>query len=97
MLHLIFQSTFDNALLHRIESGDDVVFFENAIFRLIEGSVFSVELQKMRQRNIHLHVLTCDIETRGIESGEITAGIEVIDYPGLVELTEKSRVIRTWS
>ncbi len=36
MLHLIFQSPIAHSVLQRIESGDDVVFFENAVLGLIE-------------------------------------------------------------
>lgn len=96
MLHLIFQSTFDDSLLQRIDS-DDVVFLENSIFRLINGSALTEKLQEMRQRNIQLYVLKSDLETRGIDASQLATDFIIIDYPGLVELTEKNKVIRTWS
>jgi tRNA 2-thiouridine synthesizing protein B len=97
MLHLIFQSTFDDSLLHRMDSGDDLVFLESSVFRLIKGSVLTDELEKMSKLNINLYVLKCDLETRGIDAGELALGFDLIDYPGLVQLTEKNKVIRTWS
>ena len=40
MLHLIFQSPIELALLERIVSGDDVVFLENAVLRILaKGSL----------------------------------------------------------
>jgi len=97
MLHLIFQSTVDNALLQRIDSGDDVVFLENAVFRVIKQGLSSVELQPLLKNRVYLYVLDIELETRGINAEELVSGIEIIDYPGLVGLTEKNRVIRTWS
>ncbi len=97
MLHLIFQSTFDRSLLDRLKSSDDVVFLENAIFCLIKGSVKSDELYKQPKRTINLYVLKCDLETRGVRRNELLFGVETIDYPELVKMTEKNRVIRTWS
>lgn len=97
MLHLIFQSTFDSSLLNRFESSDDIVFLESAIFRLIKDSKLNDELQKMHKSTINLYVLKCDIETRGFLRNELFFGVEVIDYSDLVKMTEKNRVIRTWS
>jgi tRNA 2-thiouridine synthesizing protein B len=97
MLHLIFQSTVDSALLQRIDSGGDVVFLENAVFRVIKQGLSSVELQSLLKNRVYLYVLDIELETRGINAAELVSGIEIIDYPGLVGLTEKNRVICTWS
>jgi tRNA 2-thiouridine synthesizing protein B len=97
MLHLIFQSPIAHSVLQRIESGDDVVFFENAVFRLIKGTILSSELQQMLNNNVHLWVLSAELDTRGIQINKLIQGVEVIDFVGVVKLTEKNKVIRTWS
>ncbi len=97
MLHLVFQSNIDTSLIDRIGSRDDVVFLENAIFRLIKNSVLSDELQKVQKRSTKLYVLACDIETRGVLKSELSLGIKTIEYPELVKLAENNKVIRTWS
>ena len=97
MLHLISQSFLDNSVLHRIDSGDDVVFLENAVFRVIEGNIWSPELHQLLKNNVHLYVLNNELETRGVVEEELVLGIEIIDYSGLVRLTEKNKVIKTWS
>lgn len=97
MLHLVFQSNIDTSLIDRIGSRDDVVFLENAIFRLIKNSVLSDELQKVQKRSTNLYVLACDIETRGVLKSELSLGIKTIEYPELVKLAENNKVIRTWS
>ena len=97
MLHLIYQSPLETSIIQRIESGDDVVFFENAVFRVNNGCVQRTELEKMLANNVHLYVLSDELEIRGVKTDELALGIAVIDYSGLVALTEKNKTIRTWN
>ncbi|MGR9000426.1 MAG: sulfurtransferase complex subunit TusB [Gammaproteobacteria bacterium] len=96
MLHLIFQSPIDAAILERIDSGDDVVFLENSVLRILQEGCLSDTLSRLLNYN-HLYVLADDIEVRGIGADELVNGIEVIDYSELVRLTVKNPVIQTWS
>jgi len=97
MLHLIFQSSIDSALLQRIDTGDDVVFLDSAICRIMKNGVLKDELQQMLGNRIYLHVLAVELETRGIGGEELVSGFNVIDYAALVELTENNKLIRTWT
>jgi len=96
MLHLIFQSPIDIAILERIDSGDDVVFFENSVMRILKNGCFSDTLMQLLKQN-RLYVLADDIVVRGINADELVNGIEVIDYSELVKLTVKNPVIQSWS
>ena len=96
MLHLIFQSPIDIAILERIDSGDDVVFLENSVLCMLQKGSLSDTLTQLLNRN-RLCVLAEDIDVRGITTDELIKGIEVIDYAGLVALTVKNPVIQTWS
>jgi tRNA 2-thiouridine synthesizing protein B len=96
MLHLIFQSPIEMAVLERIDSGDDVVFLENAVLRILKKSSLCTILTQLLTRN-RLYVLVDDIEVRGIVVAELVNGIEVIDYSGMVDLTVKNPVIQSWS
>jgi tRNA 2-thiouridine synthesizing protein B len=95
VLHLIFQSPIEIAILERIDSGDVVVFLENAVLRVIIDSDLSDTLTQQLGRN-RLCVLSDDIAVRGIAPNELVKGIEVIDYAGLVELTVNNPVIQSW-
>ena len=97
MLHLIFQSPIEDSVLQRIDSGDVIVFHENAIFALNKKGTLKEKLLSMLKNNIHLCVLDDVLDARGISVTELIMGIEVIDYCSLVELTEKNNVIRTWN
>lgn len=97
MLHLIFQSSIDKALVQRIENLDEVIFLESALFQLNKMGVFSTELEQMLKNSIRCYVLDVELETRGIKIEELVAGVEVIDYSQFVELTETNKVIKTWN
>ncbi|MDD1625745.1 MAG: sulfurtransferase complex subunit TusB [Methylococcaceae bacterium] len=96
MLHLIFQSPIDIAILERIDSGDDAVFLENSVLRILQKGSLSDTLTQLLKQN-RLCVLADDIEVRGIVADELVNGIEVIDYSELVRLTVKNPVIQSWS
>jgi tRNA 2-thiouridine synthesizing protein B len=96
VLHLIFQSPIESAILARIDAGDVVVFLENAVLRILQNSVISNTLAQQLSCN-RLCVLSDDIAVRGIAPDELVNGIEVIDYAELVELTVNNPVIQSWS
>ena len=96
MLHLIFQSPIETAILERIDSGDVVVFLENAVLRVLQNSGMSDTLTQQLGSN-RLCVLSDDIAVRGIVHDDLVKGFEVIDYAGLVELTVNNPVIQSWT
>jgi len=95
MLHLVFQSPIEIAILERIDSGDDVVFLENSVLRILQKGYLSGSLTQLLKQS-RLYVLANDIEIRGIAANELVNGIEVIDYPELVSLTVKNPLIQSW-
>ena len=96
MLHLIFQSPIQTAVLERIASGDDVVFLESSVLRLLEkGSMKSILAPLLKHTK--LYVLKEDVDARGIQASELIVGIAMIDYKYLVELTVKNPHIQTWN
>jgi len=97
MLHLIFKSASDKALVQRIDNLDEVIFLESALFQLNKQGVFSKALEKMLKGRTRCYVLDVELETRGITIDELVAGIELIDYAQFVELTENNKVIKTWN
>ncbi len=96
MLHFIFQSPIDAAVLQRIDSGDAVVFIENAVLRVLQGGNISSLLTQQLGNN-RFYVLSDDIAIRGIAPDQLVKGLEVIDYAKLVELTVNSPVIQSWT
>lgn len=96
MLHLIFQFSTDTPILERIDTGDDVVFLDNAALRILQNGNFANRLTSLLSNN-RFYVLADDLAVRGISAEELIKGIEIIDYPRLVILTVEHRLIQTWS
>lgn len=96
MLHLIFQSPVEPAILARISPGDVVVFLENAVIRTLQNSNISEKLTELLSSS-RLYVMSDDLAARGITHHELVKGLEVIDYMGLVELTTYNEIIQSWT
>ena len=96
VLHLIFQSPIETAVLERISPGDIAVFLENSVLRILQHSDMSDTLTQLLSSN-RLYVLSDDIAARGISPAELIKGFDVIDYAGLVALTIDNPVIQSWS
>lgn len=97
MLHLIFQSPIETAVLKRINPADVAVFLENSVLRILQNSDISDTLMQLLLNNNRLYVLSDDIAARGITLDQLVKGLEVIDYAGLVELTVSNPVIQSWT
>lgn len=96
MLHLIFQSPIEPAILERIDSGDVVVFLENAVLRVLRNNNIDARLTRLLTNN-RLCVLASDIVTRGISPSDLLIGCEIINHTELVELTIDNCVIQSWT
>jgi tRNA 2-thiouridine synthesizing protein B len=95
MLHLIFQSPIDIAVLDRMASGDVAVFLESAVLGTLQNSVLAEVLTHKLNSN-RLCVLSEDMVVRGVLAAELMPGLEVIDYAGLVNLTVENPLITSW-
>lgn len=95
MLHLVFQSPVEIAILERIDAGDDVVFLENAVLRVLQQGNLNNALTELL-KSTRLYVISDDMAVRGILPDELVKGLEVIDYAGLVTLTVNNPVIQSW-
>ncbi len=95
MLHIISQSPIEHTVLGRIDTGDQVLFVENAVLSLLEGGRLASNLVQL-QIKARLFILAPDLETRGIDKEKLVAGIELIEYTGFVELTVENKVIHSW-
>ena len=96
MLHLISQSPIDCAVLERLGVGDEAVFLENAVLRLLQTSADSHRLIQLLNKH-PLYVLEDALAVRGIAMEELIQGINVINYSEFVALTVKHPVIQSWS
>jgi tRNA 2-thiouridine synthesizing protein B len=96
VLHLISQSPIASAVLQRVADGDELVFLDNAVLRLLQHGELNQTLSALL-KNHQLYVLADTLTVCGISTEELVQGISVIDYPQLVALTIKHSVIQSWS
>ena len=95
MLHLIFKSPIDPAILDRMAPGDCAIFLDNAVFGLINKGKLSALLSE-HSVNKRFFVLSEDMALRGIEAASLAQGLEPIDYSALVDLTVDNNPIQSW-
>lgn len=96
MLHLISGSPIDSAVLARLGVGDEIVFLENAVSRLLQTGADNNALFELSKTH-SLYVLADDLAVRGIAVEELVQGIWVINYTDFVALTVKHPTIQSWS
>ncbi|MEQ1621593.1 MAG: DsrH/TusB family sulfur metabolism protein [Methylococcales bacterium] len=96
MLHLVFQSPIELAILQRVKPDDVVVFLENSVLRILKQGALQPVLLPLIQTN-RLCVMSDDIVVRGISVDELVLGIDVIDFDELVALTIQNAVIQSWT
>jgi tRNA 2-thiouridine synthesizing protein B len=95
MLHLIFQSPIDVAVLDRMGRGDAAVFLESAVLGVLQKGQLAEMIHAKLNTNA-FYILSEDMAVRGILESEIVPGLEVIDYAGLVKLTVEHTLIQSW-
>ena len=96
MLHLVSVSNFQQEIVERIAAGDDVVLQQGAILAAINGHAGNSKLLQLLAQESRVYVLQDMLAVYGIKPGQMLAGLKVVDYAGLVELTVKNPVILTW-
>ncbi|MBM4208872.1 MAG: sulfurtransferase complex subunit TusB [Gammaproteobacteria bacterium] len=95
MLHLIFTSPLDTAILDRMAQGDAAVFMESAVLAVLKNGQCADTLIKQQEQS-RFYVLSEDMDVRGIQKDEIIPGLEVINHSGLVQLTVEHSPIQSW-
>jgi tRNA 2-thiouridine synthesizing protein B len=95
MLHLVSQSPIESAIFERLHEGDEIVFLENAVLRLLRTGALHNTLSELLKSH-PLYTLTDALAVRGIKAEELVQGINIIDYTELVKLTVKHPVIQSW-
>ncbi|MGD0959277.1 MAG: DsrH/TusB family sulfur metabolism protein [Methylomonas sp.] len=96
MLHLFALSSLPQECLDRVGSGDDVLLQHGAFWAAFSGHRDNPKLHRLMARDIRVYVLQEWLTVNGLTDGQILAGVEIIDYSGLVGLTVKNSVIHTW-
>jgi tRNA 2-thiouridine synthesizing protein B len=95
MLHLIFKSPLESAVLQRMGSGDAAVFLNAAVYNLLKNSAMSAVLSEQAQQQ-QFYALAEDLSARGIQPSQILPEVALIDYRQMVDLTVAHSPIQSW-
>jgi tRNA 2-thiouridine synthesizing protein B len=96
MLHLLSLGSLGTELIERIGAGDDVLLQQDLLWLALEGHAENVKLLQLLAKGCRVYVLQEMLVVNGIKHSLVLGGVDIIDYPGLVELTVKNPVIHTW-
>jgi sulfur relay protein TusB/DsrH len=96
MLHLLSLTVLSPEIVERIGARDDVVLQQGLVWAALKGHADNAKLLSLLAKQCQVCVLQEMLAVNGIENSAVLAGVKIIDYPGLVELTVKNSAIHTW-
>ena len=99
VLHLCRRAPAEAAAVdawrQRMGSGDAVVLLENAVLGCRRGSLWGEAWQATAVTR-RVFVMLPDLAARGILPSSVAAGIDPIDYAGLVALCCEYDLVQSW-
>lgn len=96
MLHLLSENRLSPAVAERIADHDVLVLLGSSIWAAYPGHADNEQLTRLLARGCRIGVMEDALAASGIETSQLLAGVDVVDYPGLVELTVAHQPIHTW-
>ncbi|OOG22466.1 sulfurtransferase TusB [Thioalkalivibrio denitrificans] len=99
MLHTVNKSPFERntltACLGHALPESAVLLIEDGVYAAMNGTAFEKDVRKAMEDRT-LYVLGPDLLARGLTADQVIDGIQVVDYEGFVELTEKHDKVQAW-
>lgn len=99
MLHTINKSPFEkNSLescLRLAKEGDDILLIEDGVYAATRGTSLAGTVEAALNKH-SVYALGPDLDSRGVDAARLLEGIEVVDYPGFVDLTVKNDKVQSW-
>ena len=95
MLHIISSTPINQAILERTAIGDNIILIEDAVIGAVATTAYSQDWKSILQYR-KVFALAADLVVRGLDADKIVKGIEIVDYPGFVQLTVDNEVIHSW-
>ncbi len=99
ILHTINKSPHDHQVLHSCLRmalpGSGILLIENAVYAALQGQSTEHDLQEYLKHS-KIHVLSPDLNARGLGDRDLVNGIGRVDYSGFVELCVASSKVVAW-
>ena len=98
-LHTVNKSPFQTqtllSCLNHCKDGDAVLMIEDGVYGGMAGTGLS-EIVAAKAGSVSLHVLTPDLNARGIDPSKLLDAVETVDYSGFVDLVAKHDRTQSW-
>ncbi len=99
MLHTVNKSPFEknsleSCLAHAADNSA-VLLIEDGVYGALKNTVVSAKV-KDAMATVKVYALAPDLTTRGLDSGNLIDGIELVDYNGFVDLSTKHDKVQSW-
>jgi tRNA 2-thiouridine synthesizing protein B len=99
MLHTVNKSPFERntltACIGHALPDSAILLIEDGVIAAVSGTAHEDTLrQAMNGRKVY--VLGPDLLARGLSTDKVVEGVDVVDYEGFVELTEKHDKVQAW-
>ncbi|MCK5829461.1 MAG: hypothetical protein KAH20_04090 [Methylococcales bacterium] len=79
MLHIIDNFPIPTFFLNKTQSGDTIIFTNNAVLAVKQGNIETESLMQKAFSHINLYVRKTDLLIRNISNNELLRGVIVID------------------
>ena len=99
ILHTVNKSPFeknslDTCLGYALD-GSSVLLTEDGVYAAIDGSAVSARVREAMGR-VKVHALEPDLRARGIDTGKLIEGVELVGYDGFVDLVTGHDKVQSW-
>ena len=95
ILHLVNKSAFDGCNLDTATSmmkdGDTLLLIEDGVY----GAIKTAKATSLLQGRT-VSVLGPDLAARGISEDKLVDGVNIVDYPGFVDMVEATDNVQSW-
>lgn len=99
MLHTVNKSPYEktsfDSCLRLARPGSDILLIEDGVYAVMADGSCAGSVERVLTR-CRVFALGPDLEARGIQTGAVVAGVQVIDYDGFVRLAVDNERIQSW-
>jgi len=99
MLHTVNKSPFEKdslqTCLRLARPGSDILLIEDAVYAALAGTRVEAPLREALAAHA-VYALREDLAARGIDPGELVAGVGIVDYEGFVDLVVHNDSVQSW-
>ena len=92
-LHIVNKSRLNShalaSCLAVVTPGDSLLLIEDGMYSVLDASWLPTQME--------IHVLTEDLQARGLDAGALDTRIQCVDYPGFVALACRCTRTVSWS